>query len=280
MKSESAANHVAIIRPTRGWTLVDFREVWTHRELLFFLVWRDFKVRYKQTVLGVIWVVIQPLLMTLLFTFTFGRLAGVSVPGVPFVLFAFAALLPWNLFARGLSEGSTSLVANERLVTKVFFPRILLPASAVVAGLVDFAIGLGVLAVLMLYFKVALTVTILAFPFFVLAAILTAMGIAFLLSATDARYRDVRYTLPFLTMLWLFATPIFYPLSLVPEAWRWLYALNPMVGVVEGFRWTLLGNTYNIDPTLTAVSLIVMAIVFLGGLLYFTRTGRLLADTV
>ena len=280
MATEFPSEHVVTIRPTRGWVPVNLRELWAYRELLYFLVWRDVKVRYKQTVLGVIWVVIQPLFMALVFTFIFGQLKGISVPGVSFVLFAFTALLPWNLFTRGLSEGSTSLVANERLVTKVYFPRLLLPASAVAAGLVDFTIGLGVLATLMLYFRVVPTIAILAFPFFVFAVILAAMGIAFLLSAVDARYRDVRYTLPFLTLLWLFATPIFYPLSLVDEGWRWLYALNPMVGVTEGFRWAMLGGAYTLDPVLTAVSLAVTAGIFVAGLFYFTRTERRFADTV
>lgn len=268
-----------VIRPSRGWVPVNLRELWAYRELLYFLVWKDIKVRYKQTALGVIWVVIQPLLLALLFTFVFSRLQGISV-GAPYALFAFAALLPWNLFAKGLSEGSTSLVANERMVTKVYFPRLLLPASVVVAGLVDFTIGLGVLAALLLFFGEMPTTTIVAFPVFVLAAIVTAMGVAFLLSAIDARFRDVRYTLPFLTFLWLFATPVFYPLSFVPETLRWIYSLNPMVGVVEGFRWALLGSTSTIDPASVALSLTVGVGIFLGGLFYFTRTERLLADTV
>jgi len=280
MAVELSSQSVTVIGPTRGWVSVNLRELWAYRELLYFLVWRDVKVRYKQTVLGVTWVVIQPLFMALLLTFVFGQLPGFSVPGVPFVLFALAALLPWNLFTRGLSEGSTSLVSNERLVTKVYFPRLFLPAASVVAGLVDLTVGLGVLAVLMVYFRITPTFAILVLPLLILMAIIAAMGIAFLLSAIDARFRDVRYTLPFLTTLWLFATPIFYPLAIVPEPWRWLYALNPMVGVVEGSRWAVLGGGYAIDPTLIAISLAVAAIVFLAGLLFFTRTERRLADTV
>ena len=280
MATESPSQQVVVIRPARGWLPIRFRELWEYRELLYFLVWRDVKVRYKQTVLGVTWVVLQPLFLALLFTVIFGQLAGISSEGVPFALFAFVALLPWNLFAKGLYEGSTSLVANERLVTKVYFPRLILPASAVVGGLVDFMIGVGVLVGLMLYFGFVPTITILALPLFVFVAIILAMGIAFCLSAVDARYRDVRHTLPFLTQVWFFATPVVYPISLVPEAWRWLYALNPMVGVVEGFRWALLGRAWTLDPILMALSLAGVLVIFFAGLLYFTRTERVFADTV
>ena len=280
MATELPPQRVTVIRPTRGWVPVNLREVWGYRELLYFLVWRDVKVRYKQTVLGVAWGIIQPLFMAILFSVIFGQLAGISADGAPYVLFAFVALLPWNLFAKGLSEGSTSLVSNERLVTKVFFPRLILPASAVVAGLVDFTIGFGVLVALMLYFGAVPTIAILALPLFVLVAVVAAMGIAFCLSAIDARFRDVRYTLPFLTQLWFFATPVVYPISLVPEAWRSLYALNPMVGVVEGFRWALLGATWTLDPALMVLSLTGVLGIFLVGLFYFARTERVFADTV
>jgi len=280
MVTKEASPEITLIQPTKGWAAIRLRELWAYRELAFFLVWRDVKVRYKQTALGVIWVVIQPLFLALLFTVIFGQLAGISSAGVPYALFAFVGLLPWNLFAKGLSEGSTSLVANERLVTKVYFPRLILPASAVVGGLVDFTISLGVLVALMLYFGVVPTIAILALPLLVFVAIISAMGIAFCLSAIDARYRDVRYTLPFLTQLWFFVTPVVYPISLVPEAWRWLYALNPMVGVVEGFRWALLGRAWTLDPILMALSLAGVAGIFFAGLLYFTRTERVFADTV
>jgi len=280
MNVDAPTQRVTVIRPTRGWKAVNWRELWAYRELLYFLVWRDIKVRYKQTVLGVLWVIIQPLLMALIFTFVFGRLAGITIPGIPFLLFAFASLLPWNLFTKGLAEGSTSLVSNERLVTKVYFPRLLLPAAAVVAGLVDFTIGLGVLAALIVYFGIVPSLAFVAFPAFVLATVIAAIGIAFLLSAIDARYRDVRYTLPFLTMFLLFATPIFYPLSFVPDSWRWVYALNPMVGVVEGFRWSLFGSSYATDGGVIGISLAVVAILFLSGVFYFKRTESRIADTV
>lgn len=279
MATETPARQVVVIRPSRGWAPIRFSELWAYRELLYFLVWRDVKVRYKQTVLGVIWVVIQPLFVSLLFAFIFSRLPGISV-GVPYVLFVFTGLVVWNLFAKGLSDGSTSLVSNERLVTKVYFPRLLLPASVVVAALIDFAIGFGVLIGLMAFFGVAPTVSIAAFPLFVFSALVSSMGIAFLLSAIDARYRDVRYTISFLTLLWLFATPVFYPSSIVSGPLQWLYALNPMWGVVEGFKWAMLGPTMAVNPGLIALSLSVGVALFFIGLLYFTRTERRLADTV
>lgn len=268
-----------IISPSRGWTLVNLREVWAYRELLYFLVWRDVKVRYKQTVLGIAWAVLQPLFLMLVFTLFFGQLARIPSGGVPYPIFAYVALLPWTLFARGLTDASTSLVANERLVTKIYFPRLILPASAIFAALVDFAIATVLLVAMMLYYGIAPTLAIVALPLFVLIAAMSAMGIGFWFSALDARYRDIRYTLPFLTQLWLFATPVVYPLSLVPETWRWLYSLNPMVGVVEGFRWALLGEAWSFDPSLV-VSILVVVAMFFGGLLYFRHAERTLADVV
>jgi lipopolysaccharide transport system permease protein len=259
--------------------LPNLRELWAYRELLYFFVWRDVKVRYKQTVLGVAWAVIQPVFMMFVFTLFFGQLARVPSDGVPYPIFAYVALLPWNLFARGLTDASTSLVANQNLVTKVYFPRLMLPASAVLAGFVDFSIAFTVLVALMLYYGIVPTLAIITLPIFVAIAVLSAMGIGFWFSALDARYRDIRYTLPFLTQFWLFATPVVYPLSLVPDSWRWIYALNPMVGVVEGFRWALLGEAWALDP-LSGVSIAVVVVMFLGGLLYFRRAERTLADVV
>lgn len=279
MASETPTGQIAIIRPTRGWTSVNLREIWAYRELVYFLVWRDFKVRYKQTILGIGWTVIQPLFMTLLFTVIFGQFAGISSGGAPYAAFAYVGLLPWNLFSRGLSQGSTSLVANERLVTKVYFPRTILPSSAVISGFIDFFVGFVILVGLLAYYGIVPTLAIVTLPLFTLVAVMAAMGIAFWLSAIDARYRDVRYTLPFLTQLWFFATPIVYPLSLVPGSIRWLYALNPMVGVVEGFRWALLGQSWSLDPA-SLVSLAVVVVVFVGGLFYFRRTERVFADMV
>ncbi|MFB3060584.1 MAG: ABC transporter permease, partial [Candidatus Binatia bacterium] len=217
-----------LICPASAWVLPNLAELWEYRELLYFLTWRDIKVRYKQTVLGVAWAVIQPLGMMLVFTIFFGHLVGVPSDGLPYPIFAYTALLPWQLFSRALTDASTSLVANERLITKVYFPRLLIPVSAVLASLVDFAIAFVLLLGMMVFYGIVPTGSVLMLPLFVLLALMTALGIGFWLSALNAQYRDVRYTLPFLTQFWLFATPVVYPSSLVPEQWRLLYGLNPM----------------------------------------------------
>ena len=268
-----------LICPASAWVLPNLAELWEYRELLYFLTWRDIKVRYKQTVLGAAWAVIQPLGMMLVFTIFFGRLVGVPSDGLPYPIFAYTALLPWQLFSRALTDASTSLVANERLITKVYFPRLLIPVSAVLASLVDFAIAFVLLLGMMVFYGIVPTGSVLMLPLFVLLALMTALGIGFWLSALNAQYRDVRYTLPFLTQFWLFATPVVYPSSLVPEQWRLLYGLNPMTGVVEGFRWALLGGTGAPD-TMLAVSATVVLGVFIGGLYYFSRVDETLADVV
>lgn len=232
-----------LIRPASGWVPLNLAELWEYRELLYFLTWRDIKVRYKQTVLGAAWAVIQPLGMMLVFTIFFGHLVGVPSDGLSYPIFAYTALLPWQLFSRALTDANTSLVVNERLITKVYFPRLLIPVSAVLASLVDFAIAFVLLLGMMVFYGIVPTGFVLMLPLFVLFALMTALGIGFWLSALNAQYRDVRYTLPFLTQFWLFATPVVYPASLVSDQWRLLYGLNPMIGVVEGFRWALLGKT-------------------------------------
>jgi len=279
--TETRSAPTVIIQPSRGWVPIKLRELWAHRELLYFLVWRDLKVRYKQTVLGVVWVVIQPLFMMLVFTFLFGTVARIDTDPVPYALFVFVGLLPWNLFAKGLSEGSTSLVANEQLITKVYFPRLILPAAVVISGLVDFAIGFIPLAGIMIYYRYPLVLSpaLLALPLLVALIVVAASGIAFWLSAIDARYRDVRYTLTFLTSLWLFATPVVYPLASVPANLRWLYSLNPMTAVVEGFRSSLLGSNWNFD-LVTGISMAAVVLLFIGGLFYFRRTEKIFADVV
>jgi lipopolysaccharide transport system permease protein len=268
-----------LIRPTTGWAPLDLRALWQYRELLYFLAWRDVKVRYNQTVLGIAWAILQPFMMMVVFTIFFGRLMGVPSDGLPYPLFAYAALLPWQLFSRALTDASTSLVANERLVTRVYFPRLLIPAAAVMASFVDFAIAFVVFLGLMALYGITPTAAVIWLPFFVLLALMTALGIGLWLSALDAQYRDFRYTLPFLTQFWLFATPVVYPASLVPEGWRLLYGLNPMAGVVEGFRWALLGGSRMPHPML-GVSFAAVVLVFVGGLYYFRRMERTLADVV
>ncbi len=268
-----------MIRPSSGWVSLGLTELWEYRELLYFLVWRDIKVRYKQTALGAAWAIIQPVFMMLVFSLFFGRLGGMPSDGIPYPVFVYCALLPWQLFAHALSESSNSLVANERLITKVYFPRIVIPLSAVLAGLVDFAISFIILLGLMLYYRIAPGLAVLTLPLFILLAVTTALGVGLWLSALNVQYRDVRYTLGFITQFWLFATPVAYSSSIVPAAWRPLYGLNPMVGVVDGFRWALLGRATG-SGALTGVSVIVVIAILLGGLYYFRRLEETFADVV
>ncbi len=277
--SDNFQSSPVVIRPSSGFAPLNLSDLWNYTELLYFLVWRDVKVRYKQTVLGVAWAILQPLLLMLIFTLFFGRLAKIPSDGVPYPIFAYTALLPWQIFSRALTDGSTSLVVNERLITKVYFPRLIIPTASVMASIVDFAIALILLVGLMLFYGIVPTTAVVTLPLFVLLALMTALGVALWLSALNAQFRDVRYTLPFLTQFWLFATPVVYPTSLVPDGWRYLYALNPMVGVVEGFRWALLGKSEGMDPVI-AVSVIVITVIFIGGLYYFRWTEKTLADVV
>jgi homopolymeric O-antigen transport system permease protein len=269
----------ASIRPARGWTALELRELWQYRELLAFLIWRDIKVRYKQTALGAAWAILQPVFTMVVFSLFFGRLAKVPSDGVPYPVFAYCALLPWQLFAYALAESSNSVVANERLISKIYFPRLLIPIAGVLAGLVDFAIAFGVLILLMLHYGIIPTWTLATLPLFVLLAILTALAVGLWLSALNVQYRDVRYTVGFLTQIWLFLSPVAYPSSLVPERWRPLYGLNPMAGVVEGFRWALIGKTPSPGPML-AVSVIMVLLMLVGGLFYFRRMENSFADGI
>ena len=267
------------IRSSRGQRSLDLVELWQYRELVYFLIWRDVKVRYKQTVLGVAWAVVQPLASMLVFTLFFGRLAGLPSDGVPYPLFALAALVPWALFAQGLSQAAASVVGSEDLIQKVYFPRLVIPIAAVGAGAVDFVFGLLVLLAMMPFYGLLPSVHVVWLPLFVVLALAASLGVGLWLAALGARYRDVRHTIPFLAQLWLFATPIAYPSSLVPERWRPLYGVNPMVGVVEGFRWGLLG--VDTGPGLTiAVSVAVTLGILVGGALYFRRMERIFADVV
>lgn len=253
-------------------------ELWEFRELLFFLVWRDVKVRYKQTALGMAWAVLQPVLTTVVFSIFFGHLGQIGTNGVPYPVFAYCALLPWQLFAYALSEGSNSVITNQRLLTKVYFPKLILPLASVLVGLVDFSVSAVVLLVLMAWYGLVPGVAILTVPIWVILAVATAVAVSLWLAALNVRYRDIRYTLPFLTQLWLFVTPVAYPSSLVREPWRAVYGLNPMVGVVDGFRWALVGGPW---PAATVgASSIAVLIILTTGLFYFRRTERTFADVV
>jgi len=266
------------IDPPTGWTSLGLRELWDYRELLYFLTWRDVKVRYKQTALGAAWAIIQPVFMMLVFSLFFGRLGKMPSDGIPYPVFTFCALLPWMLFAHALTESSNSLVANERLITKVYFPRLVVPIAAVLGGLVDFAVAFILLLALMAYYGIVPTSAILTLPGFLLLAVVTALAVGLWLSALNVKYRDVRYTINFLIQFWLFATPIAYSSSLVPERWRPLYGLNPMAGVVEGFRWALLGAKP--PGAMLWVSIGVVVLLLVGGVFYFRRMEQQFADIV
>jgi len=270
---------VFIIRPSKGLVALNLRELWQYRELLYILIWRDIKVRYKQTAVGAAWAVIQPFFAMVVFSLIFGRLAKIPSEGLPYPIFAYSALLPWQFFAKALTEASTSLVVNERVITKVYFPRLLVPTAVVLAGLLDFGIAFLILLGMMVFYGITPSWFILFVPLFLLLAIITALGVSFWLSALDVEYRDVRYTLPFLTQLWFFATPVVYPSTIVPPSWRALYGLNPMVGVIEGFRWALLGSAPP-DPRMLLVSSLLASLLFMSGLIYFRRMERTLADRI
>lgn len=270
---------VVRIRPSGGWRALNLVELWRYRELLYFLTLRDIKLRYKQTLLGVGWVVAQPLLTMTVFTVFFGNLAKMPSDGKPYALFVLAALIPWQLFAYALTQSSNSLVAEHRLITKVYFPRLIVPVASVLAGLVDFAVALALMLVGMAVLGVAPTRAVLAVPVFAGMAVLAALAVGLWLSALNVQFRDVRYTIPFLTQFWLFATPVAYPASLVPAGYRAWYGLNPMAGVVEGFRWALLGTDAP-APGLLAVSAAVTGAMLAGGLFYFRRMERGFADVV
>jgi lipopolysaccharide transport system permease protein len=267
------------IDPATRWASIDFRELWEFRELLYFLTWRDIKIRYKQTVLGAAWAIIQPVFMMLVFSLFFGRLAKVPSDGIPYPVFTFCALLPWQLFAHSVAEASNSVVGNQNLITKVYFPRLVIPLSAVLGGLVDFAISFVVLLGLVLWYGIVPGWGIITLPGFVLLAICTALAVGLWLSALSVKYRDVRYLINFLLQFWMFATPVVYSSSIVPEKWRALYGLNPMAGVVEGFRWALLGKSSALGSMLW-VSIAVVVIVMIGGVYYFRRMEQEFADIV
>jgi lipopolysaccharide transport system permease protein len=267
------------IEPRGRWAALRLRDLWEYRELLYFLAWRDIKVRYKQTALGAAWAILQPVMTMVVFSIFFGRLAKVPSDGIPYPVFAFTALLPWQLFAFALTESSNSLVSNQNLITKVYFPRLVAPMASVLAGLVDFSIAFAVLLVMMAYYGIAPTRAVAVLPLFVLLAVATALGVGLWLSALNVKFRDVRYTIPFLTQLWMFATPVAYPSSLVPQPWRAWFGLNPMAGVVEGFRWALLGKAGGPGPLLW-VSVAAVAALLFGGVVYFRRTEATFADIV
>lgn len=267
-----------LIRPSRGWVSLRLAELWEFRELLFFLTWRDIKIRYKQTALGAAWAILQPFMTMVVFSIFFGRLAQVPSDGIPYPIFSFAALLPWTFFANGLNLASNSLVGNANMIKKIYFPRLVIPISAVLSGLPDFALSFVILLGMMAYYGIAAPLSILIWlPLFLLLALITSLGVSLWLAALNVQYRDIRYVVPFLTQFWLFATPIAYSSSLLEEPWRTLYGLNPMVGVVEGVRWALLGRGHAPD-LMTLISAVVAVAVLVSGAFYFRRMEKTFAD--
>ncbi|MBE2272204.1 MAG: ABC transporter permease [Anaerolinea sp.] len=268
----------SVILPSKGWVALKLYELWEYRDLLFFLTWRDISVRYKQTVLGAAWAVIQPLFSMVIFSVFFGGLAQMPSDGVPYPIFSYAALLPWTFFANALSNASNSLVGNANLISKVYFPRLIIPISNVLGGLVDFAIAFIVLLIMMLVFRIVPTMAIILLPFFLLLALITALGVGLWLSALNVQYRDIRYAVPFLVQALMFASPVVYSSTLLEEPWRTLYGINPMVGVIEGFRWALLGTTP--PGPIIFVSALAACLLLVSGLFYFRRMEKNFADVV
>jgi lipopolysaccharide transport system permease protein len=274
------SEQITLIQPLRGWIALDLREIWRYRELLFFFIWRDIKVRYKQTLLGASWAILQPVFTMIVFSIFFGRLAKIPSDGIPYPIFSYAGLLPWTFFAAGLANGANSLVRDANLVKRVYFPRLITPISAVVGGLPDFLLAFLVLIAMMIYYGLFPTLaSVIWLPISLLLALTTALGVGLWLAALNALYRDIRYIVPFLTQFWMYATPVVYPSSLLEEPWRTLYGLNPMVSVVEGFRWALLGQS---EPRLSmfALSLITSLILLVSGAYFFRRMEPQFADTL
>ncbi len=275
------ASEIPIIRiePSPGWVSLKFRELWEFRELLYFLAWRDIQIRYKQTALGMAWAIIQPFFTMIVFSIFFGALAQIPSDGIPYPIFSYAALVPWTFFANGLTQSSNSLVTGAQLIKKVYFPRLIVPVAAVLSGVVDFVLAFIVLLGMMLYYGLVPTANVVWLPAFLVLALITSLGVGLWLSSLNVQYRDVRHAVPFITQFWLFATPIAYPSTLLSEPWRTLYGLNPMVGVVEGFRWALLGTDTQ-PGTMVLLSCLMALIILIAGAFYFRRMEKTFADVV
>jgi len=267
------------IEPSKGWVSLKLNELWEYRELLYFLIWRDLKVRYKQSVLGATWAIIQPFFTMVVFSLFFGKLAKMPSDGVPYPIFSFAALVPWGFFANGLNQASNSLVGNANLINKVYFPRMAMPIASVLGGIVDFLLAFIMLIGMIFYYGMVPTINVIWLPFFLMLAFITSLGASLWLSATYVQFRDIRHIIPFLTQIWLFATPIAYPSSLLSEPWRTLYGINPMVGVVEGFRWALLGVHTAPGPIIIVSSITAIGLL-ISGAFYFRRVEKTFADVV
>ncbi len=277
-QSQRAKAPVTIIEPTKGWVPVDLRELWEYRVSLYFFTWRDIKVRYKQSILGFAWAIIQPFFAMIIFTLFFGKLAGIPSDGIPYPIFAYAALLPWTLFSESINRSTTTMVTNSNIIKKVYFPRIALPISSVLSPLVDFTIAFSILILMMVYYGIAPTLNVIWLPAFLLLAVVTSLGIGLWMSALNAMYRDFQYVVPFFIQLGMFASPVVYPASMVPQSYQLVYGLNPMTGVIEGFRWAMLGT--NAPSGLILVSTVISLIILVSGAFFFRRMQRTFSDEV
>jgi lipopolysaccharide transport system permease protein len=275
----TADTPVVLIQPRKGWLSFELKAVYQYRELLYFLIWRDVLIRYKQAAIGVAWVVLQPLLTMVIFTIIFGQFAKLPSDGLPYTVFSFTALLPWNYFAQAISRSGISVVSNANLISKIYFPRLIVPISGALGPLIDFAISFVILLGMMAWYGIAPTWGVLALPFFTLLAVVTAAAVSLYLSALNVKYRDVGHAIPFLVQFWMYASPVVYSVTIIPRKWRLLYSLNPMVGVIEGFRWALLGKERP-DFAVMAMGVVVASVLLLGGLIYFKRTERFFADII
>lgn len=271
-------SNIILIKPLRGWIPINLHELWTYREILYFLVWREIKLRYKQTILGVTWAIIQPFFMMVLFTLFFGKFVDIPSEGIPYPLFSYAALLPWMLFSEGIIRSVNSLTQDANLIKKIYFPRLIMPLSGSISPLVDFVFSFAVFIGLMFYFRFSLTLRIFWLPVFLILALITSLAVGLWLSAINVQYRDVRYVTPFLIQFWFFSSPVVYSSISLPKSWQLLYGLNPMVSVIEGFRWVLLGTK---PPTsLMIVSVTIVLIILISGAFYFRRMEKTFADVV
>ena len=283
MTDNQTKTPITYLRPAKGLAALNLRDLWEYRELIYFLTWRDLKVRYKQTILGFAWVMLQPIINMVVFTVLFGQLLNVPTGGIPYPIFSFAALLPWGYFAGSLTRSSTTLVGSANLISKVYFPRMVIPISGVISGFVDFAVAFIVLLGMMIFYKISLSWNILLLPVFLLLAMVTALGFGLWLSALNVRFRDINHIVPFLIEIWKYVTPVIYGATLIPEKYRWLLGLNPMTGVVEGFRWAILGKTYSDTfqgGPLFIISILITLLVLVSGVIFFRNTERTFADII
>ena len=273
-------NNVVIIKPSKGWVGLRLNDLWIYRELIYFLTWRDIKVRYKQSILGILWAILKPFMSMVVFTIFFGNFAKIPSDGIPYPIFSYTATLPWELFAAALGVASRSMVSNSNMISKIYFPRMIIPLASVMSSVVDFLIGFTILIGMMFYFKITPTIATLWLPLLILLALITALGVGFWSSALMVRYRDVGYIMPFISNLWMYLTPVVYPVSMIPEKWHVLYFLNPMAGVVEGFRYALLGTTQSFSSGMILISAAIAILLLITGMFYFRRMEKQFADMV